>query len=54
MVDTAFLKNTGHQIGDTITLFLENQDLKESLHEVELTIVGSCNYAKYLSLFSVN
>ncbi|MDD5937201.1 MAG: FtsX-like permease family protein [Clostridiales bacterium] len=54
MVDTAFLKNTGHQIGDTITLFLENQDLKESLHEVELTIVGSCNYAKYLSLFRGN
>ncbi len=51
MADSLFLKNNGYQIGDTITLFLEEEEIKDSLREVTLTIVGSCNSAKYLSFF---
>ncbi len=54
MVDTLFLRNTGYQIGDNITLLTEGEDLKASLKEVQLTIVGSCEDARYLSIFRGN
>ncbi len=54
MVDTLFLKNTGYLIGDTITLLTEGENLNTSLKEVNLTIVGSCNDARYLSIFRGN
>lgn len=54
MVDSLFLKNTGYQIGDQIQLALETQDLHESFVELNLTIVGSCYDARYLSLFRGN
>ena len=54
MVDTLFLLNTGYQIGDTITLSSEKEELSETIHESTLTIVGSCNDSRYLSFFRGN
>ncbi len=54
MVDTLFLSNTGYKIGDQIQLTLEKEDLSESLHELKLTIVGSCIDPRYISFFRGN